>query len=592
MVKSFHKNLRIRTFAMVMLLNFLVIFLISIFFQQRSLSFFEREFATTLYEQATTNGQRVDAGWQSLYQVTVHAAFDPKLQALMQRDSGISSEEAAGLLRNYKNENPLIDRISLYNPATHLLIRSDEYQSVQTLDGKGDRWADCITEQAGRTPLLAEDLLGASPKKVYLYNQALRAPDGTFLAWLTVTCSERSLYYEYLAALNQEDRNAASLYTSDGKLLTGSLPEQSAVSEQLGAKIRDHSGGQAHLTVQGQDYLAVWLQLPFSDTVLCLLKSQGPLKQEMMQMQLLCILSALVILLLSAVFLYWISLRLAEPVEELAETMQEVGHGNLAVRAPVKGNDEIAYLSQSFNEMLQRMNDLIEHLATEREQKKEAELKALQYQIRPHFIYNMLNAIRFAAMMQGARNIGNLLADFVELLRASTNRHGAFVPLSEEIETLRHYIALQEFRLLDAFDVVFDLQEEAMDCIVPRMILQPLVENSILHGPSEERSFCHIQVKARCAGSQLILTVRDDGQGMTESCMRMLEQGQPTTSERAHGGLSGIGVHNVVERLHLYYGVQASLHYDSDGRSFTEATIRLPISRDKQETQAPAESDD
>lgn len=309
-------------------------------------------------------------------------------------------------------------------------------------------------------------------------------------------------------------------------------------------------------------------------------------------MQLLCILSALVILMLSAVFLYWISLRLAEPVEELAETMQEVGHGNLAVRAPVKGDDEISYLSQSFNEMLQRMNDLIEHLATEREQKKEAELKALQYQIRPHFIYNMLNAIRFAAMMQGARNIGNLLADFVELLRASTNRHGAFVPLSEEIETLRHYIALQEFRLLDAFDVAFDLQDEAMDCIVPRMILQPLVENSILHGPSEERSFCHIQVKARCAGSQLILTVRDDGQGMTESCMRMLEQGQPTTSERAHGGLSGIGVHNVVERLHLYYGVQASLHYDSDGRSFTEATIRLPISRDKQETQAPAESDD
>lgn len=106
MVKSFHKNLRIRTFAMVMLLNFLVILLISIFFQQRSLSFFEREFATTLYEQATTNGQRVDAGWQSLYQVTVHAAFDPKLQALMQGDSGISSEEVAGLLRRRGRRAP------------------------------------------------------------------------------------------------------------------------------------------------------------------------------------------------------------------------------------------------------------------------------------------------------------------------------------------------------------------------------------------------------------------------------------------------------------------------------------------------------
>lgn len=592
MAKMFHRNLRIRTFAAVMLLNFLVILLISIFFQQRSLSFFEREFATTLYEQATGSGQRVDAGWQSLYQATVHAAFDAELQVLMQDDAMGNSEKIAGLLRHYKNENPLIDRISLYDPATHLLIRSDEYQSVQTLDGKGDSWAACITAQSGRTPLLAEDLLGASPKKIYLYNQALRAPDGTFLAWLTVTCSERSLYYGYLAALNQENRNAACLYTPDGNLLTGGFPEQAAVSEQLGNKIRDNPGGQAHLTVQGQEYLAVWLQLPFSETIFCLLKSQSTLKQEMMQMQLLCILSALVILLLSAVFLYWISLRLAEPVEDLAETMQEAGRGNLSVRAPVKGEDEISYLSQSFNEMLQRMNDLIEHLATEREQKKEAELKALQYQIRPHFIYNMLNAIRFAAMMQGARNIGNLLADFVELLRASTNRHGTFVPLSEEIETLRHYIALQEFRLLDAFDVAFDLQAEAMSCIVPRMILQPLVENSILHGPSEEHPFCHIQVKASCEGNQLILTVRDDGQGMTKSCMNMLEQGQQANSELAHGGLSGIGVHNVVERLRLYYDAQASLHYDSDGHSFTEATICLPISRNTQEKHVPAKQND
>lgn len=592
MVKSFHKNLRIRTFAAVMLLNFLVILLISIFFQQRSLSFFEREFAATLYEQATANGKNVDAGWQSLYQDAVHAAFDPELQALLQGTEADDSEKVAALLRTYKNENPLIDRISVYNPATHRLIRSDEYQAVQTLDDKGDRWAACITAQSGRAPLLAEDLLGASPKKVYLYNQTLRAEDGTFLGWLTVTCSERSLYYGYLAALNQEGRNAVCLYTPDGTLLTGSLMEPEAVSEQLGAKIRDNPGGQTHLTVQGQEYLAVWLQLPFSETIFCLLKSQNTLKQEMMQMQLLCILSALVILMLSAVFLYWISLRLAEPVEDLAETMEEAGRGNLAVRAPVRGDDEIAYLSQAFNAMLQRMNDLIEHLATEREQKKEAELKALQYQIRPHFIYNMLNAIRFAAMMQGARNIGNLLADFVELLRASTNRHGSFVPLAEEIETLRHYIALQEFRLLDAFDVAFDLQDEAMDCIVPRMILQPLVENSILHGPSEERSFCHIQVKASCADGQLILTVRDDGQGMTESCMRMLEQGQQTTSERAHGGLSGIGVHNVVERLQLYYGTRASLHYESDGHSFTEATIALPISRDVQEERASANQND
>ena len=579
MVNPFYKNLRLRTFAAVMLLNFFVILLISIFFQQRSLSFFEREFAATLYEQAKGSGQRVDNGWQSIYQATVHASFDARLQAMMQEDEIAHSREIAERLRAYKKENPLIDRISLYDPSTHLLIRSDEYQAVQQLDDRGDAWAACIAEQSGRTPLLARDLLGASPKKIYLYNKALRSSDGTFLAWLTVTCSERSLYYEYLAALDQGNRNLACLYTQEGSLLTGSFPGKEAALQQLANKIRENPDGQARLMVEGQDYQAVWLQLPFSQTVFCLLKSQSTLNEQVMQMQLLCILSALVVLLLSAVFLYWISLRLAGPVETLAETMQEAGRGHLDVRAPVHGQDEIAYLSQAFNNMLERMNDLIERLASEREQKKEAELKALQYQIRPHFIYNMLNAIRFAAMMQGARNIGKLLADFVELLRASTNRHGSFVPLSEEIKTLRHYTDLQEFRLMDSFEVTFDLQDEALNCIVPRMILQPLVENSILHGPSEEHPVCHIQVMARCEGGQLCLSVHDDGQGMTDSCMRALEQGEQTASERAHGGLSGIGVHNVVERLHLYYGEQASLRYRSDGHSFTEATLLLPVSR-------------
>ena len=106
--------------------------------------------------------------------------------------------------------------------------------------------------------------------------------------------------------------------------------------------MRDHSGGQAHLTVQGQEYLAVWLQLPLSGYRLMLLKSQGPLKREMMQMQLLCILSTLMILMLSSGLPLLDLLRLAEPVEDLAETMEEAGCGNLAVRAPVRGDDEIA----------------------------------------------------------------------------------------------------------------------------------------------------------------------------------------------------------------------------------------------------------
>lgn len=582
-----HDNLRLRTFAAVMLLNFLVILVISIFFQQRSLSFFEQEYADALYEQSRANGGLVDSGWQSLYQTTADAAYDMTLrEKLASADSGSpeTAREIAAILRTYKNRNDQIDRISIYEPATGRLIRSDEYHAVMTLDPnkEGQKWLDTICQQQGRKPFLTEDQLGASPQKIYLYHQPVYDRAGNILAYLTTSCSERRLYYAYLAPATREKESAVLLYHTDGTLLSGSLADEETAPVQaiLQDKIAQNHDGQATLHIRNQDYAAVWLSLPFSGEVFCLLKSQHDFHAQIIQMQILCTLSALVLLLLSAVFLYWISLRLARPVEELAEAMQEAGRGNLAVRAPVRGSDEISYLAKSFNEMLQKMHELIERLAAEKEQKKEAELKALQYQIRPHFIYNMLNAIRFAAIMQGARNLGKLIADFVELLRASTNRNGVFIPLSEEIDTLRHYVSLQEFRLMDAFTVHFSLEDTALTCIVPRMLLQPLVENSILHGPSAKQSCCHIEVSACVKNDFLHLIVKDDGQGMTPAQIEELEHKDTAGKKPAHGGLSGIGVHNIMERLHLYYGEKARLHYESDGQNFTKAEITLPVSHD------------
>lgn len=582
-----HNNLRLRTFAAVMLVNFLVILVISIFFQQRSLSFFEQEYADALYEQAQANGSLIDSGCQSLYQTAADAAYDMTIREKLSASDNNSPEtakEIAAILRAYKNRNPLIDRVSLYEPVSSRLIRSDEYHAVMMLDPnkEGRKWLDTICQQQGRQPFLTEDQLGASPQKVYLYRQPVYGRDGNILAYLTASCSERRLYYAYLAPATREKESSVLLYHKDGTLLSGSLAgeENNSVQTMLQSKIAKNPDGQATLHIRNQDYAAVWLSLPFSGEVFCVLKSQHDFHAQIIQMQILCVLSALVLLLLSAVFLYWISLRLARPVENLAEAMQEAGRGNLDVRAPVTGSDEISYLAKTFNEMLQKMHELIERLATEKEQKKEAELKALQYQIRPHFIYNMLNAIRFAAIMQGARNLGKLLADFVELLRASTNRSGVFSPLSEELDTLRHYISMQEFRLMDAFTVHFSIQDNTLACIVPRMLLQPLVENSILHGPSATQSCCHIEVTAYIKKNALHLIVRDDGQGMTPEQIEELEHKAKTGSPPAHGGLSGIGVHNIMERLHLYYGEKARLHYESDGKSFTKAEITLPVSHD------------
>ena len=570
MKKIFWGKLQLKTFMAVMLLNLVVVIAISVFFQQRLLSYIETEFTAALYMQALEAGTRLDDAYKSLYQSSVDAAFDVRLKELIRTND---SAKIAALLREYKNKNPLIDRVSLYFLNTHTLVRSDEYQETIALDVKND-WENILKSQTGRLPLKTSDILGPSPKNIYVYSQPILADSGELIAYIAVAAGEQKLYYEYLDRLN-DGENKVYLYTLAGNSLG------SNADDALADKIAASPEGELSFTADKEKRLAVWLELPFSRTVFCLTKSQAGLNDKIMNMQILCVLGAIILLLLSSVLLFMISEKLAAPVERLAGTMQRVGAGDLTARAEVSGSGEIAYLAGSFNKMLDRMDKLVKTLANEQAKKRSAEINALQYQIRPHFIYNVLNAIRFAATLQGAKNISDRLADFVEVLRASTNRQGSFVKLSEEIATLKHYIALQEFRLLDVFEVKFSIADNARDFIVPRMLLQPLVENSILHGPSEDKPYLHIEVKVEAYDDKLILTVRDDGQGMSESTIAEVLSGK--INELSHGGLSGIGITNIIERLRLYYGDKARLSYESDGKNYTLAKIILPLSTDAHE---------
>ena len=178
--------------------------------------------------------------------------------------------------------------------------------------------------------------------------------------------------------------------------------------------------------------------------------------------------------------------------------------------------------------------------------------------------------------MQGAKNIGSLLGNFIDLLQVSTNRKGAFAPLSEEITTLKNYIALQEFRMMDTFKADFAIDEDTLTCFVPRLILQPLVENSIIHGPSAEKPFCNITVRSYVQEDFLYLEVEDDGKGMSPEQMNSFV----SMAKKTSGGYSSVGVFNIKERLRLYYGDKGTLVYFSDNETYTKAQIKLPVSHD------------
>lgn len=533
-------NMRFKMFLAALVINVLGIIFAMLLFYHYAAEHFYSEYAASLYERVYIGAKNADAGFQKIYRATLDISFDAQISELI--NSG-DFPKVATRLRDYREKNFLADDIYIYLPVRKILIRSEEYNSVQTLNEKTSAaWQKIIDAQSGMRPIFAENILSPAAKNIFLYKAKIQGAE----AYVTTQISERGFYYNFIDDLGTSDANIALMFDGAGNIVSQS---------------------RAYSSLNEKNFITAEVELPLSHYTIKLLVNKKKIDGKIIFMQILSVLGVIFILLLSSLLLYMLSAKLNEPVENLAQVMQDVGHGNFSLRAKVEGNDEIGYLAERFNHML-------DNLENEKILKRQAELNALQYQIRPHFIYNTLNSIRFAAMIQGAKNIGELLANFIELLQVSTNREGEFGTLAEEISTLKKYIALQEFRLMNSFATEFNLAEETLSCRVPRLILQPFVENSILHAPSPEKTFCRIVIASELRGDELIISVTDDGKGIAPEVLENLSA--KSSDKKTHGGFSGIGVSNIRERLRLYYGDAGKVICESDGKSFTKISIILP----------------
>ena len=254
--------------------------------------------------------------------------------------------------------------------------------------------------------------------------------------------------------------------------------------------------------------------------------------------------------------------------------MREVSNGDLETRIEIASGDEIEVLAGEFNRMLEKIETLIQQLLDQEQKKKDAELEALQYQITPHFMYNTLNAIKCAALIHGERELGGVLDDFIELLQACVSKKGAFLTVAEDIHILERYIRLQEFRFDGQFSIQYKIEPAARDCLVPRLVLQPLVENALFHGLDRKRQDGRLVIRAVTEDGRLYLCVQDNGRGMTAEQIDQLLHSEV----RKTRGLTAVGVPNVRDRLALYYGDRAGLQYESGGTG-TTAIIYLPAEK-------------
>lgn len=266
-----------------------------------------------------------------------------------------------------------------------------------------------------------------------------------------------------------------------------------------------------------------------------------------------------------------ISYTMTKPINKLSAAMHSAMNGNFELQIPNKRTDEIGELISSFNFMINKINTLIKEVYQERIAQRNAELEALQTQINPHFLYNTLDSINWMLINKGEYEISEIIISLGNLMRYSINKINSFVPLEEEFKYVLSYLRIQKNRLEERLDYKIELQDSVKGFQIPKLILQPLVENAITHGIEPSNNGGTVQIKAVEMQEFISIIVEDDGKGMDEDELNRLKSAQD-----ADEGYTTIGVRNVDRRIRLHYGDEYRLKIESTYGIGTRITIMIP----------------
>lgn len=285
----------------------------------------------------------------------------------------------------------------------------------------------------------------------------------------------------------------------------------------------------------------------------------------------------LVTALIAAVF---IAHTIEVPINMLADNLDDIIKNNFSAKLHVKTDKTTRHLMDSYNKMLDRLNDLVNQNLNMELRNKEAQLQAYEMQINPHFIYNTLDMIRMMAVMDDPENIDEAVICLSSLLRFN-NRIEKEVLIEDEIENIEYYFRILKLRYGDDFDYEIDVPEEVRQCYTLKFLLQPIAENAVKHGLEKSERSGYIKVMARELNDEIILFVKDNGAGLSEYKLKSLRESIFSSDVFQMRG-KNIGIVNVYHRIRLFYGEGFGLDIDSTENEKTVVSLHIPVRKSKE----------
>ena len=364
----------------------------------------------------------------------------------------------------------------------------------------------------------------------------------------------------------------------DPSLSAPSFPE----TPELYAHMLETKSGILRTDMNRRNLHLAYQQIPGSQIFATYIADLDVLLANAYHIRDLCILVLVCVVIATFVLSHYVTRSISVPIRSLVRVMSKTADGRWTVRYENSGNDEITTLGDQFNDMAEKTNQLIEqvYLSEIKRQRaqlswKNAQLDAMLMQINPHFLYNTLDIIRWEAMYEanGESPVTQMIEKFSRLCRMGMKTNSNTIPLSEGIEHAVTYLDVINFRHSDKIQLDLNTQAGTESLYIPQFMLQPLMENAVTHAFGDASRGCRIMLCSHLNGDRLLITLEDNGRGMTPEELDALNSslGNEDSSDK------GIGIRNVHQRIRLFYGDSYGLHITSIPGEGTTITITLPI---------------
>ncbi len=513
-----------------------------------------------------------------LTQVSDILTMDPTLYALASGDANTTSYIQRLEDRNristtffYLRSMSGVDRIRLYVNNDYLYTNSTDIVSLQSV--RGSRWLEPFQNGSVACWFGPSDFSDQpeSEQQWYSLMRLIYDPSSVQKPLAILRIDIAADRVDAAVSRSTITQNGAVLLLDDGQILTSSSPDRAEqLSGSLPAAFADGwtevntSLGRFHVQSMILEDCGWTLAaaLPRDD----IFRTSRELRLEM-----------LVVVLLLTAAAYFLAYRLSHSIARrlyrLNDTMHAVEHGDVSARVEPQGRDEIGQLMRSFSNMMTRIDTLMDEKLEQGQQIKALELKALQAQINPHFLYNSLDLINCTAIASNVPQISRMVNALARFYRLSLSRGREVIPLSDELKHAQLYVEIQNMRFENRVQVKWEIEPGVEQCSIIKIVLQPIIENAVIHGifEREDKTGC-LRIAAHRQQDDLIITVEDNGVGMDEAT-RVANFSADASSANTKGGY---GVRNINARLHLAYGPEYGLFCESEIGRGTCVTIRIP----------------